>query len=746
MRMTFRKKALLLILPILGIVSAVYTFDAIKTEKNIVRTEIIKRAEAITTLATRAGELPVLSGNPELLRGVVTTVRASSEVSSLAFFDDRMNLLIQDGAAVPGRDPSLSADVPIAMQDVGNMLVFYAPIFSVRPKEDIDIFHSDPGSGELREHIGWVRLGFSKDVMNEGAKKIVVRGFLLALLFTIGSSIAVFILMTIATKPLVALSLAAKRIERGEYPEVRNVSSADEVGALGAAFNKMSMAIKERESKLVDSENRIRELFDRVEHAIFRLDAGGAIVEANSKFRDLFGEAARFSDILRGEERVTVCFRKAQAGNAEHLEESVRGRDSDELTVLLSLYPATAENGVLKGYDGYLIDITEKKGLEERLLRSQKLTAVGTLAGGIAHDFNNLLQAILGYSEMLLDMTQEGDVFHHPVKIIHHAAKRGAELTKTILSITRKEKMEIKSVDINEVVKGAVELLGRSIPKTIEIEVHYGEGLPKIAADPSQLQQVVLNLTVNARDAMPDGGRLTIGTSVPAEQGDAPPNGREDGDRFVELTVSDTGTGMDGATKERIFEPFYTTKEAGKGTGLGLYMVHSIVENHGGYIHLHSETGKGTRFHVFLPAGDGCCDDVADRGEIRGAETILVIDDDASVRDIYRDMLTPLGYTVMMAEGAASGLTIFREMKDEIALVILDMMMPEMSGTEAYRMLKAIRSDVAILLCSGYSRDGYEGMEELIRDGAAGFLQKPFGQSDIAASIRTALSKKRIAG
>jgi two-component system cell cycle sensor histidine kinase/response regulator CckA len=584
--------------------------------------------------------------------------------------------------------------------------------------------------------------------MYEGARKIVVRGFLLALIFTIGSSIAVFMLITIATKPLVDLSHAAKKLEKGdEYPEIRNISSTDEVGALGAAFNKMSMAIKERESRLVESENRIRELFERVEHAIFRLDADGTIISANAKFRDLFGQTDLFADILLGEERVRDCFQKAMAGSAVHLEESARGRGASELMVLLSLYPALGGEGVLKGYDGYLIDITEKKELEERLLRSQKLTAVGTLAGGMAHDFNNLLQAILGYSEMMLDMTREGDLFNHPVKIIHHAAKRGAELTKMILSVTRKEKMEIRSVDLNEIVRSSVELLGRSIPKDIKIVVNTVDEIPKIMGDPSQLQQVILNLTVNARDAMPDGGRLTIGTSLAEGQEGPDASGLAAAGRFVELTISDTGSGMDRATRERIFEPFFTTKDAGKGTGLGLYMVHSIIDNHGGYINVHSETRKGTCFNIFLPVGESdFADAPAGIREIAGSETVLVIDDDASVRDVYNDMLTRLGYTVMVADGAASGLHIFRKKKEEIALVILDMMMPETSGIETYRLLKSIRPDVKILLCSGYSPAGYEGMEDLIREGAADFLQKPFCRNDIAAAIRTVLSKKQDAG
>jgi len=729
-------------LPILGIVSAVYTYDSINTEKEIVRTEIIKRAEAITTLATRTGELPVLSGNPELLKGVVSSLRANSEVASVAFFDNRMNSLIQEGAPIPGRLPSLSPANSIAMFDYMDLFVFFAPVFTVRAGDDIDILQGTAHSREVRENIGWVRLGFSKAAMNETARKIVLRGSVLAVVFTAGSSIAVFFLITIATKPLMVLFQAARTLEKGEYPEIRDISSTDEVGELGAAFNRMSIAIKERELKLVDSENRIRELFERVEHAIFRLDANGAIIEANSKFHNLFGQVNALSDIMTGGETVLTYFQKACLGEAVHLEEKARGKGRAELTVLLSLYSEMDQKGGLKGFDGYIIDITEKKGLEERLLRSQKLTAVGTLAGGIAHDFNNLLQAILGYSEMMLETTSEGDPFNHPVKVIHNAAKKGAELTKTILSVTRKEKMELRNVDINDVVNGALELLVRSIPKTIEIVVTPGQKLPALMADPSHLQQVILNLAVNARDAMPDGGRLLIETSCGGREYGSADSFSPEIDRFVKLSVSDTGTGIDRATQERIFEPFFTTKDAGKGTGLGLYTVHSIVDNHGGYVNVYSELGKGTRFNVYLPVGQNKGVDIEPQSrDMKGTGTILVIDDDAYVREIYRDMLTPLGYRVLIAGGGAAGIKEFREKKDEVELVILDMMMPEMSGPEVFRLLKNVRPDVKILLCSGYNQEGHEGLENFVKEGAAGFLQKPFSRNDLAGAIRTALSK-----
>ncbi len=728
-------------LPILGVVSVVYTYEAINTEREITRTEIIKRAEAITRLATKTGELPVLSGIPELLKDSVSSLRDNSEVASVTFYDNKLKLLVHDGAPISeGRLPILSPATPISMFEEKNMFVFFAPVFTIRARDDVDIFQEAERSRQSREHIGWVRLGFSKTAMNEAVKKVVLRGFTLAIIFTVGSSAAVFFLITIATKPLMLLFNAARKIEKGEYPELRDISSNDEIGELASAFNRMSVSIRERESKLIESENRIRELFERVEHAIFRLDNKGRVIEANSKFFDLFGNTDMIRDILTGEETVRSCFQEASSGKAFHWEEKARGRENTEINILLSLYPEIGRSGEIKGFDGYIMDITEKKRLEERLIRSQKMEAIGTLAGGIAHDFNNLLQAILGYSEMMLDETKEGDPFHNPVKVIHNAAKRGAHLTKTILSVTRKEKMEIRNVDINEVVGSSIELLQRSIPKNIEIVLTLGEEVPVMMADPSQIQQVVLNLAVNARDAMPEGGRLTVETALIDEEEISAfnlPAGRE---KLIKLSVSDTGVGMDSATKERIFEPFFTTKEVGKGTGLGLYTVHAIVDNHRGFINLHSDCGRGTRFNVYLPAEKGKdIEEPAEYQDLHGSETILVIDDDASVRATYKDMLAPLGYEILLADGGNEGIELFRRVKDKVSLVLLDMIMPKTSGSEVFHSLRAIHPRIKILLCSGYSQDGYAEIDKLLKTGGNGFIQKPFSRHHIALTIRKVL-------
>ncbi|MFN3395836.1 MAG: ATP-binding protein [Thermodesulfovibrionales bacterium] len=404
------------------------------------------------------------------------------------------------------------------------------------------------------------------------------------------------------------------------------------------------------------------------------------------------------------------------------------------------IFPVRTEDGL--NYVSIQRDVTQEKKLYEQLLRAQKMEAIGTLAGGIAHDFNNLLAAILGYSELLLEEVKEGDQLYKPLSIIHNAALRGGELANKILTVTRKEKMEIKVINMNEIIRNSLDLLRRSIPLNIEIITNLKENLPFIKADPAQMQQVIMNLAVNARDAMPEGGRLVIETDTVSKENGAANGLPLDKGGFLKLSVSDTGTGIDAETQRRIFDPFFTTKETGKGTGLGLYIVHSIITNHGGYINLYSEPGKGTRFNIYIPVtGDSITGEESLKIEdIRGEETILIIDDESNIRSLCRDMLEPLGYNVIAAEDGNSGIQIFREMKDKIAVVILDMIMPKMGGGEVFQILKTIKPDVKVILCSGYNHNGFAGIDKLIKDGAIGFIQKPFTRITIGHAIRKAIT------
>jgi signal transduction histidine kinase/ActR/RegA family two-component response regulator len=531
-----------------------------------------------------------------------------------------------------------------------------------------------------------------------------------------------------------------KKLEKGEYPEMGEIKSRDEIGVLAEAFRRTTLAIKERESMLRESEKRVRELFERVEHAIFRLDKEGNIIETNLKFDDLCGGIGRFCDLF-DDILMKDCLKKASTEKITDMEAKIIDTHGNEKIVIMSLYPDFRENAELRGFDGYFVDITEKKKLEEILIQSQKLDSLGMLAGGIAHDFNNILTGITGYSSLLKSMMPEADSRYKYLDVIEKSAIRATVLTQQLLGFARKGKFRLEKIKINDVVGELAGFLKETFDRNITIVTACEDDLPPVEGDSNQIYQTFLNLCINARDAMPEGGRLYIKTefyqmhemkmidSLEIPKGE-----------FVRISVTDTGTGMTEEVKKRMFEPFYTTKEVGKGTGLGLSMVYGIIKNHNGHISVYTEPGLGTTVRVYLPAAGGIVK------EKRGEEsmdtktkkgTILVIDDEEIVRELGKDILEAHNFMVLLAPQGNEGVRIFLENKDKIDLVILDMVMPEKSGKQTFKEIKAIKPDAKVLLCSGYGQEQY--FHEVFEEGAAGFLQKPFRLNQLLGKVEEAL-------
>lgn len=381
-------------------------------------------------------------------------------------------------------------------------------------------------------------------------------------------------------------------------------------------------------------------------------------------------------------------------------------------------------------------DITQEKRLYEQLIRAQKMEAIGTLAGGFAHDFNNILTSILGYAELILHTMPEDNKYYTHVKVISESAKKAGELTKRILSITRKEQLVMKPTQINDIVKEVVAIISHSLPKNIEIITELSPAIPPTLADPTQIHQVILNLCVNARDAMPEGGTLTITTSLGSALHHTELNAGQP--QYITITVKDTGIGMPLEIQQKVFDPFFTTKEKGKGTGLGLYVVHSIVTKHNGYINIQSEPNKGTEFTVYLPLKTPTISHQSTLAETFTASgTALVIDDEEDVRNICKELLLTLGYDeVITAADALEGIQKYSELKDKIKFVILDMLMPQIDGAEAFKRLKALNPDVKVIISSGYTQDGYEGIERLLKAGAVGFIQKPYTLQTLMSTLK----------
>jgi two-component system cell cycle sensor histidine kinase/response regulator CckA len=390
----------------------------------------------------------------------------------------------------------------------------------------------------------------------------------------------------------------------------------------------------------------------------------------------------------------------------------------------------------------HAIETTERVELEAQLRQAQKMDAVGRLAGGIAHDFNNLLTVIGAHSAFLSESINSGDIRHEDAEEIQKAAIRAAGLTRQLLAFSRKQILKPVLLDLNAIIESTGKMLGRLLGEDIEIATHLAPELRDVIADASQLDQVLVNLAVNARDAMPDGGVLTITTSnrTIAEDGQGTRHLIPEGD-YTLLEVSDTGVGMDAAVRARLFEPFFTTKEMGKGTGLGLATVYGIVKQSAGYVLVDSAPGEGTTFQVYLPSSLAAreADDllVAENPSVRGAETVLIIEDEQAVRDIVTRILKRHGYVVLVAASGAEALALSAAFESTIDLVISDAVMPGMGGGEVVRRLQEQRSELKALFMSGYTDD------EVIRRGiissATSFIQKPFSLTAFARTVRETL-------
>jgi two-component system, cell cycle sensor histidine kinase and response regulator CckA len=499
---------------------------------------------------------------------------------------------------------------------------------------------------------------------------------------------------------------------------------------------------KQAQGKLQESQALLSAVFDHVQAGIFLIDAAThRIVNANrmaaemsgAKKEEMIGKTCHnyICPAAVGECPITDC-----GQSIDKAERVLLTMDGREIPVLKTAVPVriAGQDYLLESF----IDITESKRLASQLLEAQKMEAVGTLAGGIAHDFNNILMGIQGVASlMLLDFTPSQPQ-HERLKIIEDQVQRGADLTRQLLGFARGGRYEVKPTNINEIIEKSSSMFGRT-RKEIAIYRKYEKEVWTLETDRGQMEQVFLNLYVNAWQAMPGGGTIYLETQNVILDGRDHLPGLNVPGRYVKISVGDTGMGMDRKTKERIFDPFFTTKSIGKGTGLGLAMVYGIIKGHGGGIHVTSEPGHGTTFHIYLPASDKTVveEKAVPSAILKGTETILLVDDEKMVLEMSREILESLGYRVYAAASGQEAIAVFMEKRKEMDLVLLDMIMPGISGGETFDRLREIHPGIAVLLSSGYSINGQA--QEILNRGCRGFLQKPFTLELLSRKIREIL-------
>ena len=503
------------------------------------------------------------------------------------------------------------------------------------------------------------------------------------------------------------------------------------------------------------AEERIR-LATAVEQAaesVIISDRKGTIHYVNPAFERLSGFSSedivgKNFRILKSESHDETFYREMwqtiSSGTAWSGRISNRMKDGSLRQFETTISPLRDKNGAIVNFVSVNRDVTQEVALESQLFQAQKMEAVGTLAGGIAHDFNNLLQVIQGYTEVLQSEVGRSKSGLEALQKIHRSAKRGAELTRQLLTFSRKVQSERRPLDLNREVEQVKTLLERTIPKMIEIELFLSESPAVVSADPIQVEQAIMNLAVNAKDAMPEGGKIIIETERVKldEQFCKTHLGARPGE-YVLLSISDTGHGMDREILEHVFEPFYTTKGVGKGTGLGLAMVYGIVKNHEGYILCYSEISTGTTFKIYLPAMEQSgqrqkADDMEDLFE-NGDETILLVDDEEYIRELGVELLTDAGYNVLTATDGEEGLGLYRREQKKIDLIILDLVIPGMGGKKCYEEILKINPKAKILIVSGYSANGPGKVA--LEAGAKGFVGKPFDVSHLLEKIREILDE-----
>ena len=410
---------------------------------------------------------------------------------------------------------------------------------------------------------------------------------------------------------------------------------------------------------------------------------------------------------------------------------------------LIYRFPILDENDEVQFIGGVGIDITERLELEEQLRQSQKMEAIGRLAGGVAHDFNNLLTVISGYSDMIMRGLPADDPLHGSIEEVLKAASRATSLTNQLLAFSRRQVSQPKVLDLNALVANMDRMLRRVIGEHIELETVLTPGLGNVKADSGQLEQVIMNLAVNARDAMPEGGHLLIRTSNVDVARSLRPHADVRPGSYVRLTIADSGKGMDAEIMVHLFEPFYTSK-SGKGTGLGLSTVYGIIKQSGGEIVVESEPGRGATFHIYLPKIAGAIEATksarAGSGVLTGTETVLLVEDEPGVRQLVREMLHRLGYTILEAGGGAEALRIFDQHQGSIDLLLTDVIMPHMSGRELAERLRLLRPSLKVLFISGYTDDmlAHHGMLEP----NVYLLPKPFAPDELARKMREVLDMR----
>jgi len=760
-----RIKAITVIIVMITAVVSVMATYLIQTQTTLLKEEFEKRAVGLTGNLALNCDYPMLLEDRQAIQNLSLAMLQNEGVVSITVenLSGRVLFQLNNVKNADNSLPKVRAANPEVMhlETNDNLLYIALPVWAPH-EEELNLNQAE--STNTRQLLGRVIAKFSQDNTNAMIRKTIITTMFIALA-VIGITIVLLVfLLNRFINPLLTLAQATRELSAGKLFHRVAIKRSDEIGELANAFNEMAEnmeshrkllegynqtleeKIRERTEALRESESRYRAFFESTGTALVITEEDSTISLVNGEFENLFGvkrEAIegkrKWSEFIKKEDLEKMKqyeSRWAQAPKSapqsyEFQTINTNGQVKDIFTTV-SFMPGTTKK------ISSLIDISEKKRLENGLQQAQKMEAIGTLAGGIAHDFNNMLMGIQGYASLMLFKMKKSDEHYEQLRRIEELVQSGSNLTRQILGFARGGKFEILSTNLNDIIEKTSAMFGRT-KKEIQIKKRFQEDIWTVDMDRGQIEQVLLNLYVNAWHAMPGGGELNLETSNEyltdhyKAAFDVTPG------PYVKVSVTDTGVGMDEKTRLRIFEPFFTTKEMGRGTGLGLAMVYGIVKGHKGIINVYSEKGQGTSFHLYFPASDKEVleEDVVEKTIERGSETILLVDDEEAVLTVSENMLSNLGYQVVTAYNGRKAVEIYKIRNQAIDLVILDMIMPEMSGEETFDCLKALNPNIKVILCSGYSMNSQAS--RIIERGCRFFLQKPFSIYTLSQKVREAL-------
>ena len=617
------------------------------------------------------------------------------------------------------------------------------------------------GKMTMESSVGFLLL---KPVEQEvqAALSPVLRAFaVISLVVLVIAAVVGYIVSKGITRPIAALVRGTTEISRGNYDHQIDVKTGGELRFLAEKFEEMSASLKEKLTQLnernreleealrtlKETQGRLQAVLDTSPALIFVKDLHGRYLLVNRRFETVFGVSSARVTGKSDQELFPPEIAKSLATNDRNVIQEGKSVEWEQIvphtkrpqTYISNKFALHDATGAMYAVCGVLTDITQLKMLEEQLRQAQKLESLGTLAGGIAHDFNNILAIVLGHASILESRSGEPGRLHESVESIGTAVQRGTNLVRQLLTFARKTDVRFEPVNINSLIDEHVRMLQATFPKSIEFILQLDPTLPYITADANQVHQALLNLSVNARDAMQAGGKLSLKTEVVAGSmlHEHFPNALDE--HYVRVSVGDTGPGMDEHTKRRIFEPFFTTKGVGRGTGLGLAVVYGVVDGHHGFVTFDSEIGQGTTFHLCFPVPKG---EIIAKGagvgmeqEIKGGtETILVVEDEEMLTTLLENLLTSKGYEVLTAGDGAKALDLYRKERGRIDLVLTDLGLPKLGGWELVKEIRKVNPETKVIVASGYFDPDVR--LEMVKSGAKDFVQKPYLLHEVLKRVR----------